>query len=87
MDTMIINKLGPSRESADKHEDDRINYQSNDRIEQANKWDEILLLPTNIHASTSSTGKKTADGASLRIGQTQIEQFMDHNSNSVASGD
>ena len=87
MDTMIINKLAPSRESADKHEDDRINYQSNDRIEQANKWDEIPPLTTNIHASTSSTGKKTADGASLRIGQTQIEQFMDHNSNSVASGD
>ena len=87
MDTMIINKLGPSRESADKSEDDRINYQSNDRIEQANKWDEILLHQINNHATTGSTGKKAANGASLRIGQTQIEQFMDHNSNSVASGD
>ena len=33
MDTMIINKVGPSRESAEKYEQEGIEYASNDHIE------------------------------------------------------
>ena len=67
MDTMIINKVGPSRESAEKYEG--IAYQSNDHIENYNKQGEdLLFLPSNNHASNGSTGKKVVDSANLRIG-------------------